>query len=352
MRTSLTRDPRVSVIAQAIGIKSNQDHRFAIGIIFDFWAYAGEMSSDGFMPHTTPDFLDNTIRCKGITKAMASVGWVQIEANGVRCLEWESYNSRCAKARVQTAKRVAKHRAKRNSESITPSVTSPLPTGQDRRGEKDTYSAPPEIPVAKATESVCDSPDELHGQAEAFFGGGASHADGPVIGDIVRPTSQPNSSSRYLAKQIFAHWPNKTEIVSAHTAIGKAIEMSRADGVADPVERLTAIAKHAGMVLGKHAPKASFFFGTGACFDAPESWMSRLSKEARAECEPRLNAAKPGTKPPPADQRAGLWERFLKSFPSCAGMDPQDPKLDSKWILVADAVSKSSQAAAEPVAPK
>lgn len=140
MRGNLWDDPRVGRICDLTGCKEAT----AIGALYWLWATADQHTEDGCMPGLSLQQIDRKTGVKGFAAALVDVGWLVDDAAGVRIERFEEHNGKSAKKRLETARRVAKHRA--GIEEVTPdqeignaeSVTGALAREREREREEET----------------------------------------------------------------------------------------------------------------------------------------------------------------------------------------------------------------------
>jgi hypothetical protein len=140
MRGNLWDDPRVARICDLTGTKEAT----AIGALYWLWATADQHTEDGCMPGLSMQQIDRKTGVKGFAAALVDVGWLADDAQGVALVRFTEHNGKSAKKRLETARRVAKHRA--GSGEVTPdedngnadSVTDALAREEKRREEVTT----------------------------------------------------------------------------------------------------------------------------------------------------------------------------------------------------------------------
>jgi len=127
MRCDLADDPAVVGIAGALDIEED----LVVGKLHRLWAWANRQTEDGNAPHVTLSWLDRYISVTGFADAMVNVGWLVVTEGGILIPDFDKHNSKSAKKRAITARRVAKHRVpKCNADSVT--------REEKRREEKST----------------------------------------------------------------------------------------------------------------------------------------------------------------------------------------------------------------------
>lgn len=106
-RVDLPTDPAVIAMAAALDC----DEFDVVGRLMAFWAWADRhVSENGHAPSVTGKWIDRAFRCDGFAQAMASVGWLVIDATGVTIPRWSRHNGTSAKDRALAADRKRKER--------------------------------------------------------------------------------------------------------------------------------------------------------------------------------------------------------------------------------------------------
>lgn len=140
--------PEVLAITARMGW---DDPDMTVGKLFRVWRWFDQQTMDGNARGVTAALLDRIVGVTGFAAAMQAEGWLVVTDAGLELPNFEKHNGATAKARAQTAKRVANHRgnAGDNAQSNGVSVTSALAREEKRREEKEakaSSSATPTIP--------------------------------------------------------------------------------------------------------------------------------------------------------------------------------------------------------------
>lgn len=114
MRGNLWDDPRVSRLVD----ETDSSEAAVIGSLYWLWATADQHTADGVMPGLTLKGIDRKTGVKGFAQALCDINWLEAQGDGVRIVGFEDHNGASAKSRLDTAKRVAKHRAKEPVEKV------------------------------------------------------------------------------------------------------------------------------------------------------------------------------------------------------------------------------------------
>jgi hypothetical protein len=138
---TLPEKPEVLAITAALGL---DDPDATVGKLMRLFRWFDQHTTDGNAARVTPALLDKAIGVTGLTQAVIDVGWLHLDPSGLRLEKFDRHNGSSAKARAQTAKRVANHRS--NAESTdsrnAASVTSALAREEKRREERNTPLPP------------------------------------------------------------------------------------------------------------------------------------------------------------------------------------------------------------------
>lgn len=134
--------PEVFAITSAMKWR---DSDLTIGKLFKVWRWFDAHTTDGFAPGVSADFLDSIIGCKGFANAMANVGWLSIENNGLRMPNFGYHTGASAKDRAQNARRSAESKGRKRqeiehcgNEKVT---VEPLPESQKSNADTVTKTA-------------------------------------------------------------------------------------------------------------------------------------------------------------------------------------------------------------------
>ena len=125
--------PEVHEIAQALSL----DPDAVFGKLFRVWSWFDSHTDDGNAPTVTKSLIDRYSFVTGFADAMIKCGWLQENNGKITLPNFDRHNGETAKRRANTAKRVAKHKAKSANAEVT---LEPLPREEKRREEnkKDT----------------------------------------------------------------------------------------------------------------------------------------------------------------------------------------------------------------------
>jgi hypothetical protein len=149
MRGNLWDDPRVARLCDL----TDQPEAMVIGGLYWLWSMADQHTEDGFLDGLTLRQVDRKTGIKGFGDALIAAGWLESDGESLRIPHFEEHNGSSAKKRIQTARRVAEHKAGNaadvvlgadGGESVTletetgnaVSVTTALPREEKRREEK------------------------------------------------------------------------------------------------------------------------------------------------------------------------------------------------------------------------
>jgi len=107
MRTNLWDDPRVSRLCDLTGATEAA----VIGALYWLWAAADEHTESGVMPGLSTGAIDRKTGVHGLGAGLVAIGWISDTDDGITINRFGEHNGASAKNRVQTAKRVAAHKA-------------------------------------------------------------------------------------------------------------------------------------------------------------------------------------------------------------------------------------------------
>jgi hypothetical protein len=152
--------PEVLAITIAMGW---EDPDLTVGKLLKVWRWFDQHTVEGNARNVTPALFDRLIGVTGLTKAMADVGWLEINEGGLVLPNFETHNGKTAKDRALTAIRVAKSKAKStvNEKSNALIVSDALPREEKIREEKNKntepngYTSAAKLPTCP-TQSVID----------------------------------------------------------------------------------------------------------------------------------------------------------------------------------------------------
>lgn len=127
-----------------------------VGKLFRMWRWFDQQTEGGNARGVTAALLDRVIGVTGFCEAVQSVGWIEINEDGITLPNFDRHNGTTAKSRALGAKRTAKskNRSKGNAEGNAPgdakgnarTVTSPSPREEKRREEVEPDGSTPSIP--------------------------------------------------------------------------------------------------------------------------------------------------------------------------------------------------------------
>lgn len=115
---TLPRSQSVFALARVLKCKRHA----ALGLAVDWFCWLDEHSTDGETGMTDEE-ISEVLGEKNAAKALAAVGWIEHDAAGfVLAVDFDKHNGISAKQRAETARRVAKCKAKSNAKSVTASA--------------------------------------------------------------------------------------------------------------------------------------------------------------------------------------------------------------------------------------
>lgn len=84
----------------AIGIELDIHRRIVASACMEFWEWADDNTTNGFIESVTLASVDTLIGITGFGSALVTVGWLDVRENGIQLKRWERYNSQSAKKRA------------------------------------------------------------------------------------------------------------------------------------------------------------------------------------------------------------------------------------------------------------
>lgn len=129
--------PEVMAITAAMGW---DDADLTVGKLMRLFTWFDQQTTDGNAVGVTPALLDKFIGVTGFVQALVNVRWIVADERGLSLHNFGKHNGETAKARAQTAKRVANHRS--NASTVTGSVTPALAKEEKKRINTNTVDQP------------------------------------------------------------------------------------------------------------------------------------------------------------------------------------------------------------------
>lgn len=108
--------PEIDLLANILRI----EHDAVVGKLLRLWIWADQQTVDGTALTITDTFLDRLTFCPGFATALRRVGWLKGRDGRLSLHNFDRHNGQSAKQRAQTAKRVARSRAKAATSSAPP----------------------------------------------------------------------------------------------------------------------------------------------------------------------------------------------------------------------------------------
>lgn len=112
VEVALPDKPEVWQIAEAL----NLDPDAVVGKLIRIWRWFDQQSRDGNAPSVTKKLLDRDVGVTGFMDAMEKAGWLECSGDSISVPNFDIHNSKSAKNRALTQKRVKRHR---NDDSVT-----------------------------------------------------------------------------------------------------------------------------------------------------------------------------------------------------------------------------------------
>ena len=101
IETTLPQKPEVVKISAILQKKSAE----VVGALVLLWCLTDGLTEDGFLRFYGRREIDRAVGVKGFCAALEQVGWVKLEADGARLVNYEKHNGRSAKKRAENARR-------------------------------------------------------------------------------------------------------------------------------------------------------------------------------------------------------------------------------------------------------
>jgi hypothetical protein len=146
-----------------ISVATSIDNYSTAGRLMAVWAWVDENSEDGcnvfgVTSVTVSALLDRISGVTGFSIAMQNAGWLVVHEDHIEFPNGNRHNGETAKKRCKTSERVAKHRAAKCNDNVTPKA---LP--DKIREDKNTNTPLP--PVEKPKRGVPYNPNPMFGGA-------------------------------------------------------------------------------------------------------------------------------------------------------------------------------------------
>jgi hypothetical protein len=192
MRGNLWDDPRVSRLVDM----TDSSEAAIVGALYWIWATADQHTEDGVMHGLTLRGIDRKTGVAGFGAALVAIGWLADNGDSVTILHFEEHNGASAKSRIQTAKRVANHKA--NAKVTEPAlpeqhqpVTGALPREEKRREDSEAKASggkPPMTPdeiIFGYGVPLLTNAGSTDKHARSFLGGlRKAHGDDSVVNTL------------------------------------------------------------------------------------------------------------------------------------------------------------------------
>jgi hypothetical protein len=103
----LTRKREVVIIARSLEVS----RREAAALCMEVWEWAQDQSIDGLIVGMNPGDISEAVSVPGIGEAMEGAGWLLRGDGNVQFPNWQRFNARSAKLRLQAAERKRRYDA-------------------------------------------------------------------------------------------------------------------------------------------------------------------------------------------------------------------------------------------------
>lgn len=231
IRLHLEDDPAVVRLAALTGL----DRFGVVGRLVATWTWAGDhadeagliachaCNANGNAASVTKSYqacpLCNALRahmdaltgCANWSEALAAVGWLAASPAGLRFPDWHRWNSKSARTRLLTARRVAEHRAKTgpkpaaacNANGNAASVTESLP---EKRREELKESPPAPLATQEGRKPTKRDARKAQADAELRAAAAAVGLDAGALERIVAAVAQRWPRGKLTPAQVSARW--------------------------------------------------------------------------------------------------------------------------------------------------
>lgn len=175
--------PEVWAIAAALNI----DPDAVVGKLLRVWAWFDQHTGNGNAPIEAKAMLDRLSGVAGFCDAVSKAGWLRIESDRLILPGFDKHNGKTAKQRINTARRVANHKARKRggSDDGNAEVT------QSLTGERACIPRPVRAAVYERDSHTC----VYCGRAEGEYGAGETARDGLLSADHVIPVTKGGANS-------------------------------------------------------------------------------------------------------------------------------------------------------------
>lgn len=133
MRIDLAADPAVIEISAKLDL----DEDGIVGKLHRLWSWANTHTTNGYASGVTEKWIDRHVGVTGFASALAEAGWLVIRQGSISFPKFDAWNSKSAKTRLQTAKRMKR---KRDADTVT--EASPQ-NRREQKSKEEEKSLPP-----------------------------------------------------------------------------------------------------------------------------------------------------------------------------------------------------------------
>lgn len=125
MRIDLADDPAVIAMTAMLAATDRPwvTPQLVVGCWHSLWSWANQQLRDGNAPGVTDVWVDARVNLPGFARAAQRAGWLVFEDGVMRVPNWDHWNSKSAKKRLLTARRVSECRLRKcNAGDVTESL--------------------------------------------------------------------------------------------------------------------------------------------------------------------------------------------------------------------------------------
>lgn len=225
MGTGLGSHPKVKTMRRAL----KADRLRVIGGLWAVWCVFDEHSAGGRLDGYTLDDMDEEIGWKGFSQAMADIGWLVADDDGIEAPDYEEHNGPNAKRRALDSSRKGKSRAKGAAEE--PDEV-PHETGTTVRTDAGTVSASDADKTRNREEKRREEKDKTVVAAAATTAPPAPPLKAP---DLIAEGVDPQHAADWLALRRAKRLPLTATAWADTKAEGAKVGMNAAQTVAKAV---------------------------------------------------------------------------------------------------------------------
>lgn len=140
IRTDLDEDPAVVGVAVALSVPETQ----VIGWLWKLWSVASRQTVNGWLPHYTPQRVDELVSHSGFAAALEAVGWLCPRPGGLEIPNFDHWLSKSGKRRLKESKRQRNSYASHAMKSAESVLSSPVLSSSEQNSQNGARDPPAE----------------------------------------------------------------------------------------------------------------------------------------------------------------------------------------------------------------